>query len=218
MINSNYTGTVSALSAQNASAYLPSAYADAGLLAGFKAQRTLLIQALSSNKSAVHEFPFNGGGRATAALQKPLSRGTITLDPKNPAGPPVVQYNTLMNPTDSSIFIAMLRYTRKYFSTSAMSKFGPVEATPGVQYQTDDEIITALKAGVLQPSWAHPSGTCAMMPKNLGGCVGSDLLVYGVKNLSVVDASIMPLIVGAHLQETQYAIAEKAADLIKARA
>lgn len=57
-----------------------------------------------------------------------------------------------------------------------------------------------------------------MMPRELGGCVGSDLLVYGTRGLSVVDASVMPLIPGAHLQATVYAVAEKAADLIKARA
>jgi choline dehydrogenase-like flavoprotein len=56
-----------------------------------------------------------------------------------------------------------------------------------------------------------------MLPEKYGGCVGSDLRVYGTKKLSIVDASIIPLIPAAHLQATMYAIAEKAADLIKLR-
>ena len=57
-----------------------------------------------------------------------------------------------------------------------------------------------------------------MMPENLGGCVSDKLLVYGVQQLSVIDASIIPLIPATHLQATMYAIAEKAADIIKQRA
>lgn len=48
-----------------------------------------------------------------------------------------------------------------------------------------------------------------MASQDLGGVVDSNLLVYGTSNLRVVDASIMPLIVGANLQATVYAVAEK---------
>lgn len=48
-----------------------------------------------------------------------------------------------------------------------------------------------------------------------GGCVGSDLRVYGTKKLGIVDTSIIPMSPPAHLQATMYAVAEKAADLIK---
>jgi len=53
------------------------------------------------------------------------------------------------------------------------------------------------------------------MPKALGGCVGPDLKVYGVANLRIVDASILPIIPAAHLQASLYAVAEKAADVIR---
>ncbi|KDN38992.1 hypothetical protein RSAG8_09149, partial [Rhizoctonia solani AG-8 WAC10335] len=56
-----------------------------------------------------------------------------------------------------------------------------------------------------------------MMSRDLGGCVDGRLVVYGTKNVRVVDASAMPTQVSAHLSSTLYAFAEKAADLIKSR-
>ena len=54
-----------------------------------------------------------------------------------------------------------------------------------------------------------------MMPETLGGVVNDQLVVYGTKNLRVVDASIIPLIPRGNIQSSVYAVAEKAADLIK---
>ena len=48
------------------------------------------------------------------------------------------------------------------------------------------------------------------------GVVDAHLLVYNTTNLRVVDASILPMQISAHLQSTLYGVAEKAADLIKA--
>ena len=62
---------------------------------------------------------------------------------------------------------------------------------------------------LLQPTYSHPVGTCAMMPRGRGGVVASDLKVYGIQGLRVVDASIMPLIPSAHTSATVYAVAEK---------
>jgi choline dehydrogenase-like flavoprotein len=56
-----------------------------------------------------------------------------------------------------------------------------------------------------------------MLPKEHGGVVDTNLKVYGVGKLSVVDASVMPYLPATHLCTTVYAIAEKAADAIKAR-
>ena len=58
-------------------------------------------------------------------------------------------------------------------------------------------------------------GTCSIMPKENGGVVDTRLIVYGTSNLRIVDASIVPLTPRANTQSTVYAVAERAADLIK---
>lgn len=66
-----------------------------------------------------------------------------------------------------------------------------------------------------QTSLYHVCGSCAMLPRDQGGVVDARLLVYGTKNLRVVDAAIFPLQVTGNIMSTVYAVAEKAADLIK---
>ncbi len=64
----------------------------------------------------------------------------------------------------------------------------------------------------------HPIGTASMLPRDKGGVVDASLRVYGTKNLRVVDASIMPLHIAAHIQATIYGVAEYAAQIIKSQA
>jgi len=199
--------------------FLPACYSrNKVLLDGFKKQRKVLIDLYSSNKSAVGEFPIQPWGRAAVANQKPLSRGTITLNTTDPHAFPVVQWNALQNPIDREVLAELVRFNRRHWARPELSRYKPVENVPGARYETDDEIIEAsIRAGILQPSFAHPSGGAAMMPEELGGVVDSDLRVYGVGALRIVDASVIPLLPSTHLQATMYAIAEKASDIIKGR-
>lgn len=216
-ISDKYASIVSSITSQSARSYLPSVYADSKLLAGFTKQRSIIAALHSRADAAVAEFPMVAFGLAIGALQRPLSRGTITLNAANKYGAPVVQWNTFQNPIDRQIMVEMVRWLRAHWARPELARFSPVEIVPGTG-QTDDEIIDALvRTKALEASFAHMSGTCAMMPESLGGVVGADLLVYGVKQLSVVDGSIVPLVPATHLQATMYAVAEKAADLIKAR-
>jgi len=202
---------------QNPLSYLPFIYhSSPELLAGYLAQRTLLAAQYASPHSRVSSSPLVGSGAHPAPFLKPLSRGTVTLDPEG-GHLPIVQYNTLQNPIDGKIITYIVRNARRFWETPAMQTLQPRELVPGVDSQSDEDIMAYLRSnpGIFWPSLAHPVGTCAMMPEVLGGCVGPDLKVYGVKGVRVVDASIMPIIVAGGLQATVYAVAEKAADLIR---
>lgn len=62
---------------------------------------------------------------------------------------------------------------------------------------------------------SHPTGTAAMMSRELGGVVDPELKVYGTANVRVVDASIIPTQISGHLTAALYAVAERASDIIK---
>lgn len=213
------------LAAQDAAAYLPPAYSSSKeLLAGFKAQRKILADQLGAGTVAVLELPFSGAGSVPNALQKPLSRGTVYLNASDPQGEPVVTHYAFQNPFDKDQLYATVQFTRRLMSAEALASLNPVETVPGPQYQTEDEIFNALANArsafgppALGPTFAHPSGSCPMMPKKYGGVVGADLLVYGTRKLSIIDSSILPIIPAAHLQASLYAVGEKAADVIKRR-
>lgn len=213
-----YESIVDRYAAQDAVDYLPEAYSSyPALLAGYEAQRKIQIEQYSSTNASMYEFSFQGGGMAITALQKPTSRGTVYISSNNASVEPTIDYHGLQNPIDIDLLLASIRYTRQIYNTSALSIFEPVESAPGAQYQTDEELKERIAAGLVYPTFAHPASTCAMMPRDMGGVVDSGLQVYGVKKLTIVDASIMPMIPGTHLQATVYAVAEKAADIIKAR-
>ncbi|KAF2464125.1 choline dehydrogenase [Lindgomyces ingoldianus] len=211
-----YKTIASTLSAQNMSIYADSS-TSASVLAGFNAQKQILVNRYQSAQNAIFEFPFSASNGPVFAFLKPVSRGTIMINSTDGMTEPVVDFRALSNPIDLAVMVKLLQYARKYFNTSTIAQLGPVELLPGPTVSTDAEISAALKDTLVQPSFFHSCCSAAMMPRNKGGVVGTDLLVYGVKQLSVVDASIMPLIPGTHLCETVYAIAEKAADIIKQR-
>ncbi|RYP16596.1 hypothetical protein DL765_005057 [Monosporascus sp. GIB2] len=218
-LTSSYMAILDKIRNQTAAEYLPSIYEDSPeLLQGYKAQREILIDHFSREDAAPVEIFVGTPAITGGSIQTPLSRGTVTLDPVDPRRQPVVHYNALMNPVDRDLLLGMVRYIRDFNQDPLLAGYFPVETLPGESAQTDDEIMEALLAtNGVRPTLAHPSCTCAMMPEEIGGCVSSDLLVYGTEKLSVVDASIMPLIPATHLQTTVYAVAEKASDIIKSR-
>lgn len=217
---SSYSNISSQVTAQANDAYLPAIYkGNKKLLAGVAAQRKVLADLYSNVKAGIVEYGIPAAGNGLlVALQKPLSRGTITINPANPQGVPLIQYNAMTNPIDKSLLAACVRYIRQVWARPEIAKFTPVETSPGTQYQTDAEIINrVVELGALWPTLSHPSGSCPMMPEELGGCVSDELLFYGVEKLSIVDASIIPLVPSQHIQSAMYAIGEKAGHIISSR-
>jgi choline dehydrogenase-like flavoprotein len=202
------------------SSYLPPIYTNSSkLLAGVQAQRAMLADLYQNPEAAIVEYPVSASGSfVLVAHEKPLSRGSITLDPANPQGPPRILYNALSNPIDRAVLAACVRYIRGVWARPELAQFSLKEIAPGEQYTGDEELIEKLvQTGSVTPTLAHPSGSCAMMPEEMGGCVSSELLFYGIGRLSIVDASILPLIPSQHIQSTMYAVGEKAADIIMKR-
>jgi choline dehydrogenase-like flavoprotein len=180
------------------------------VLAGFNAQKRILLSALATHDIAVDEFLVGAGLVPTIALQKPLSRGYVEIASSSPWDAPIVQHSTLSHPLDLGIIIESIRYARRFMASEGMRGFHPVETSPGAEAD-----LEAFVRRALGPSFAHPSCSCPMMRREMGGVVDGELRVYGVKGLRIVDASVIPLIPGTHLSSTVYAVAEKAVDVIR---
>ncbi|CRK38299.1 hypothetical protein BN1708_016620 [Verticillium longisporum] len=216
---STFEAIASAYEAQDPAAYLP-VNSDPTLVAGYAAQKTRFAAALRAKDAAFYNLFLRGTnteGSSTVFLH-PLSRGTVHINPADPFfAQPRVDYRALSNPTDLDIQVEFVKFSRRYFLETSLAEFGPVEVSPGANVTSDEALREALR-GLISPTCFHPVGTAAMSPRELGGVVNEKLLVYGVEKLSVIDASVQPDLPGAYTQQPVYAIAEKAADLIKARA
>ncbi|KAI8176364.1 hypothetical protein K4K54_004180 [Colletotrichum sp. SAR 10_86] len=217
--SSNYQNIADALSQQEPLQHLPQVYAEnPALVKGFEKQRDALKKQFLNPKAGVVEITFGGAESVPVALQKPLSRGTIAINTTNPdpSIAPLVDFNTISNPIDSLILIRAVAKARAFMSSPSVKSLAAVEMMPGPGAASDAEIEAIMRQSWVSSSFDHPAGTAAMMPKEWGGVVDSKLRVYGVKGLWVVDTSVMPILPAAHTQATVYAVAEYAADIIKA--
>ncbi|KAL8892169.1 MAG: hypothetical protein Q9215_000926 [Flavoplaca cf. flavocitrina] len=189
---------------------------DRTILEGYKAQQAAILADYGSPDTGVHELAFAGGETVALVVLKPLSRGSILINSSNPLDDPVFDYGTFQHPVDMQVAIAMYKKFRQFVAAEPWQAVGMRETMPGPSVMGDAAIEFAIR-NITQSTWSHPVGTCAMLPRKYGGVVDSKLRVYGVKSLSVVDASMMPTIPASHTSSTVYAVAEKAADIIKAR-
>ncbi|KAI0545605.1 hypothetical protein F4679DRAFT_599346 [Xylaria curta] len=192
---------------------------DPTVIAGYKAQMKNMAAAIRSPNTAFYNHVLTGGSSSGTIVDlHPLSRGTVNINVTDPfASEPVVDYRALTNPVDLDIMVEIIRFTKRYYFETRLRDLAPRQVQPPDYVNEPDDLKGFLRQNV-NPSYFHPVGTCAMMPRELGGVVDERLKVYGVEKLRVVDASIMPVLVGANTCQTTYAIAEKAADLIKADA
>lgn len=203
----NYKDIIQAARKVDLSKILP-AGADKSVLAGYKAQVQIVLDLYGRFDATVHESTFSGSIYNPIAMLKPLSRGSITINSTDPFADPVIDFGTYMHSGDLAVAVATVKRNREWFKTPAMQEIGLQEVTPGPQYTSDTAIAAQLRKITLS-SWQHPSGTLGMLPRKLGGVVDSQLRVYGVKQLRVVDASIFPVIPATHTTPPVYAVAEK---------
>lgn len=190
-----------------ATSYLPED-TDPSVTAGYEAQVEQIVKMHKERSTAGQELMYVGGGTSmNSILLHPLSRGSVQLNSTDPFDDPLVDPRYLSHPADGQLSVESVKYNRKIMATEALKRTGATETFPGTQVTSDEAILESLK-NIITTVW-HPAGTCAMMPREIGGVVDSELRVYGVENLRVVDASIMPILPAAHMQGTVYAIAEK---------
>ncbi|KAK2000864.1 alcohol oxidase [Colletotrichum falcatum] len=181
---------------------------DEAVASGYQKQVEEILKMHNDASTAGMELLYVDGGRSVVnILMHPLSRGTVTINSSDPFIPPVIDPRYFSHPYDGQVLVESLRFNRRLLDTGPIQALGATETLPGAAVQSDEDILAYTK-GITSTEY-HYSGTCAMLPKALGGVVDPELKVHGVDSLRIVDASIMPLVPSAHTQATVYAIAEK---------
>lgn len=145
-------------------------------------------------------------------LVNPQSRGSILLRSTDPEVHPDIVTMSLQHPDDMASLIQGFRLGRKIIAAEGFAEYEPVEVIPGPDTQTDEEIASFIRER--SELLYHPSCTARMGPDATTAVVDSQLRVYGVQRLRVVDASVMPTVTRGNTNAPTIMIAEKAADMI----
>ena len=168
------------------------------------------VQPLSTDRlgEPLHRYP---AVTVSVCNLRPESRGSVHI-----AGPdielsPHIRPNYLSTPGDKLVAAKSIRHARNLMATRTLAKYQPFEMLPGIQHQSDDELVQ--RAGDIATTIFHPVGTCKM-GSDTNSVVDDNLRVRGIEGLRVVDASIMPKIVSGNTNSPVIMIAEKAADII----
>jgi choline dehydrogenase len=158
---------------------------------------------------------FKGHGfQVHLGANKPKSRGWVKLKSADPEAPPEIVFNYFAEEEDKEAFRAGLRWTREIFAQPALDEYRGKEVSPGPDVQTDEQIDQWL-AETAETAY-HPAGSCRMGTDAMA-VVDPECRVHGVRNLRVVDSSIMPTVTNGNLNAPTIMIGEKAADYILGR-
>ncbi|MBA6289813.1 GMC family oxidoreductase [Colwellia sp. MB3u-4] len=146
---------------------------------------------------------------------RPESTGTVSLKSANYQDAPEIDFNFFSDQAgkDKAVMIDGMRQLRKILTAPALAEHYDNEVHPGKDFETDEQIFAKVKErlGIVY----HPVGTCKMGHDDMA-VVDHQLKVHGIKNLRVVDASIMPTLISGNTNAPTMAIAEKVSAMILA--
>ena len=153
-------------------------------------------------------------------LLRPKSRGSVRLASPDPLAAPLIDPNFLGEREDVNRLMRGFKLMRSILSQPALARFGARELPASAVARTDAQIEAYLRNHA--DTIYHPAGSCRMGPgagpDGEMDVVDAQLRVHGLQGLRVVDASIMPALVGGNTNAPVIMIAEKAATMIRATA
>ena len=160
--------------------------------------------------------PYADGFAIRAILLRPESRGRLELTSTDPRTPPRIISNFLATDRDAATLRAGLRLARDVGHQAPLRSYIAKEVSPWPDCWSDTALDAHIAASGITVH--HPLGTCPMGAANdTDAVVDSDLRVRGVEGLRVIDASVMPDLIGGNINAAVLMIAERASDLLRGR-
>jgi choline dehydrogenase len=149
-------------------------------------------------------------------LVSPKARGQVWLRSSDPTAKPRIITNSLSEPEDVDSMIAGMELAREIASKAPLAEIAVKELKSGADVVDRSELEADLRRRLMLIY--HPVGTARMSDTHEQAVVDSQLRVHGIDSLRVIDASVMPTIVGGNTNAPTIMIAERGADLIRGRA
>jgi choline dehydrogenase len=147
----------------------------------------------------------------------PFSRGSVHLGDLDQIDRPAIDPGIFSADFDVTATTAIGKMAQRFWLSEHIRPLVTGQLVPDAavlpENATDDQWLAHLRQSLDMA--AHPRGSVAMMRRELNGVVDPELRVYGTANVRVVDASVIPLPISGHMSAAVYAVAERAADLIK---
>ena len=144
-------------------------------------------------------------------LLRPKSRGEVTLQSADPTDDPKIDPKFLSHPDDMRDMVAGYKKMMKVMNKEPLSKYTSGHVQRPVDLDNDEDIEQAIREDA--DTVYHPVGTCKMGSDEMS-VVNERLKVHKVSGLRVIDASIMPTLVGGNTNAPTIMIGEKASDMI----
>jgi choline dehydrogenase len=154
----------------------------------------------------------DGGYAIGFSAMLPHSRGTVRLADRDHRSAPLIDPKYLDDVRDQQVMVAGVRIAREIADARALDAWRGAEAQPGRDLADDEAVLDYLRESLVV--YFHYAGTCRVGTDEMA-VVDPDLRVRGISRLRVADASIMPSPVSANTNATVFAIAERAAVLIR---
>src|SRR5580658_7591048 len=151
---------------------------------------------------------------AMPSVPYPRSRGSVTLQGPDPHAAPAIDPGLLSVAEDIQPLIRAIKLARRILAAPDFVRYHGRELAPGTSVQSDAAIAEFIRASSYTVH--HQVGTCRM-GEHPEAVVDSQLRLRGLEGLRVVDASVMPRLIGGNTNAVVVMIAEKAADLIRQR-
>ncbi len=144
-------------------------------------------------------------------LLRATSEGSVMIKSSDPDHNPYIAPNWVSTDYDQKAMVAMVKYLRRYARQKALEPYVGEELSPGAQFKTDEEILTAVRK--LSTSGLHAVASCRMGKDN-AAVVDNQLRVKGVEGLRVADCSVIAVPISGNTNGPAMATGWRAADII----